>query len=158
MNYTKGLTRVFLSGLAILVIAVFYLNATDKIRIADKKYYENQLKQLEEELTYSECQNMLKITSETELPSLIDYDIARRSCSNVLRYWSDFKERQIETKAQEVDIKIVRDIMSAKILSIGFWSTTLVLVSFVVGGYLLVWFLALMIFFTLRWIKKGFYP
>ena len=151
MNLKKGLTRLFVFGLTISAIVGFVM--VDKKSLSNTNiFYIEQISRIKKEITYPECQGLLKLTNKDNLPTGIDYN---GPCESVVLFWDDIKERQIKTKTQDIDARFVQDTLSAKSSSY-YWGELLGMMLLYAIGYVLVCFLAWLIFIALRWVKRGF--
>ena len=157
MNLKKGLTRLFVLGLAISVIVGYILERQSSAQTS--LFYYKAIEEIKVEMTYPECQNMLHITNRNDLPDRMHYlfGIGGKSgtCPYVFTFWSDIKKRQLEIKTQEINVKFVQDAIRDKGSDID-TKNLLGFMALFVGGYFLVCLLAWLIFIMLRWVKRGF--
>ena len=151
MNLKKGLTRLFVLGLAISVIVGFVM-VDEKVISRQQNFYDDSASEIEKEMTHWECQSMLKLTLESSLPEFRGY---RGACQNTLLFWSGIKKRQLETKTQEIDVKFVQNYIRSE-GAYHFYGNWLMSIFVYLIGYVLVCLLSWLIFITLRWVKRGF--
>ena len=151
MNMKKGLTRLFLFGLIISVIVGFVF--IDKKALSNNEtFYLNEISEIENEIIYPECKNMLKLDDKDKIPDYFNYN---GNCNSILLFWDDIKYAQIKTKTQNIDFKFVSETLNKK-RYYNFWERFLGTILLFFIGYIVFCFSVWLVFISLRWVKRGF--
>lgn len=151
LNVKKGITRLFFIGLIISVIVGFARLNQDALKYKNNFYYESRMT-LERELTDPKCQDILKSNNEGTDPDLLKYD---GRCFHLGFFWKTIKDRQIKTETQTINEDFALDAVKKQELYENREWLILDIALYVIG-YVLLCFLAWLIFIALRWVKRGF--
>ena len=151
MNLKRGLTRLFVLGLTISVIVGFLM--VDKQALnSTRAYYRDQITQINSEIKYPECLDMLKLNNKDILPN---YDSYNGPCKWTLFSWDKIKNRQIKTKTTEIDVIFIENTLRKE----SFYNQSDLWIGSIFGYpllYVLFCFISWLIYLVMRWVKRGF--
>ena len=149
MNYKKGLTRIFILGFVICPIAGFFSAAGESEKIA--AHYSKISYEIQKEINKEPCASILRDPlrfAELKFTS---------ACSSIHLYWDYIRNWQDENgKAGNIiDIETASQAMNANTSKLQ-WEVRWFQTAHYIFGYLFLWLVSFVIFFTGKWIYRGF--
>jgi len=150
MNYKKGLIRIFILGLLISPIAGFFSATEEANRMAEDSF--EDLHEIRKELKHVLCKDFVE-ANPMKFPELT----STKACYWTFIYWDTIRKWQDENgkAGQLIDEETVSKTMYAeadKARSEVRWTEA----GYFIIYYLLFWLTSFVIFFTGKWIYKGF--
>jgi len=150
MNIKKGLIRLFIVASVLSAIGGFFYTAPDSQ--SSTSFSIETIWSIEKNLDDPSCAVVVK-QNPVKFPAMNP----TFACSPLSIYWESIKQYQSKnpSKYQAIDKALVNDAMWERIRS---QQREIALAGLALGfaWNLFVWILALIAYFTFRWIKKGF--
>jgi hypothetical protein len=150
LNLKKGLIRLFLVGLVISAIVGFFKVDSDQL-VSSNRFYFESIASIEKEIKDPRCLALLKANNQNTDPVLLKYE---GPCYHIGLFWDRVEDKR-KSKDQEITGQFVIDVVDGR-RSSQHLQYILVNTGLYVAGYLLICFVAWLVFISLWWIKRGF--